>query len=58
VKIYFDPSFLISLYLPEATSAQARAFVEDQSGPIYLYKRAAGVGIPERSQAKDSAKRN
>jgi hypothetical protein len=30
MRVYFDPSFLITLYLPEALSAQARAVVDRQ----------------------------
>jgi len=31
MRVYFDPSFLVALYLPEALSAQARAVVDRQA---------------------------
>lgn len=36
MRVYFDPSFLIALYLPEPLSPRARAFVERQAQPILL----------------------
>jgi hypothetical protein len=36
VRVYYDPSFLIALYLTEALSPGARAFVQQQGQPILL----------------------
>ena len=36
MRVYFDPSFLIALYLPEASSARARAFVDQSAQPILV----------------------
>ena len=36
MTVYFDPSFLIALYLPESSSAPARALVEQLDRPILL----------------------
>lgn len=36
MTVYFDSSFLIALYLPESSSAAARALVEQMDQPILL----------------------
>jgi predicted nucleic acid-binding protein len=36
VRVYYDPSFLIALYLTEPLSPRARAFVQQQGQPILL----------------------
>jgi predicted nucleic acid-binding protein len=36
VRVYYDPSSLIALYLTEPLSAQIRAFVEKQNRPVLL----------------------
>jgi predicted nucleic acid-binding protein len=36
VRIYFDPSVLVALYLPEPFSPKARALVEQYSRPLLL----------------------
>ena len=36
MRVYFDPSFLISLYLPEPLSSQARSFVDRLAAPILV----------------------
>ncbi len=36
MRVYYDPSFLIALYLTEPLSPGARAFVQQQGQPILL----------------------
>ena len=34
MKVYYDPSFLVALYLPEPLSPRARAYVQRQGQPL------------------------